>query len=138
MKNFKLSEFFVSSTADKNGIKNEPSLDERATIERNINLLVDNVLDPIRDKFCAQVIITSGYRSPQLNKIVGGADNSQHMLGCAADFHVKGYNHSMMYEVFLYIFNTLEFDQLIYYPSKNIIHVSYVENCNRHEAFIKK
>ena len=138
MKNFKLSEFFVSSTADKNGIKNEPSPDGMTTVVRNINLLVDNVLDPIRDKFCAPVIITSGYRCPQVNKLVGGVNNSQHMSGCAADFHVQGYNHSMMYEVFLYIFNTLEFDQLIYYPSKNIIHVSYVENCNRHEAFIKK
>ena len=138
MKNFKLSEFFVSSTADKNGIKNEPSLDERATIERNINLLVDNVLDPIRDKFCAPVIITSGYRCPQVNRLVGGVDNSQHMSGCAADFHVKGFTPSMMYEVFLYIFNTLEYDQLIYYRSKNIIHVSYVENCPRCEAFVMK
>ena len=138
MKNFKLSEFFASSAASKNGIKNEPHIDERATIERNINSLVDNVLDPIRDKLCAPVIITSGYRCPQVNKLVGGVNNSQHMSGCAADFHVKGYNHSMMYEVFLYVFNTLEFDQLIYYPSKNFIHVSYVENCNRHEAFIKK
>lgn len=138
MKNFKLSEFFASSTASKNGIKNEPHIDERAAIERNINSLVDNVLDPIRDKLCTPVIITSGYRCPQVNKLVGGVNNSQHMSGCAADFHVKGYNHSMMYEVFLYVFNTLEFDQLIYYPSKNFIHVSYVENCNRHEAFIKK
>lgn len=138
MKNFKLSEFFASSTASKNGIKNEPRIDERATIERNINSLVDNVLDPIRDKLRTPVVITSGYRCPQVNKLVGGVNNSQHMSGCAADFHVKGYNHSMMYEVFLYVFNTLEFDQLIYYPSKNFIHVSYVENCNRHEAFIKK
>lgn len=138
MKNFKLSEFFVSSTADKNGIKNEPSLDERATIERNINLLVDNVLDPIGDKFCAPVIITSGYRCPQVNKLVGGVNNSQHMSGCAADFHVMGFTSSMMYQVFLYVFNTLEFDQLIYYHSKNIIHVSYVENGNRHEAFFNK
>ena len=138
MKNFKLSEFFVSSTADKNGIKNEPSLDERATIERNINLLVDNVLDPIRDKFCAPVIITSGYRCPRVNKLVGGANNSQHMSGCAADFHIKGFTYLMMRQVFLNIYNTMEFDQLIYYRSKNIIHVSYVENGNRHEAFLKK
>ena len=138
MKNFKLSEFFRSSTAAKNGIKNEPSVDERATIVRNINLLVDNVLDPVRDMVDAPIIITSGYRCPKVNRLVGGVDNSQHMSGCAADFHVKGFTPSMMYEVFLYIFNTLEYDQLIYYPSKNIIHVSYVENCNRHEAFIKK
>lgn len=138
MKNFKLSEFFVSSTADKNGIKNEPSLDARATVERNINLLVDNVLDPIRDKFCAPVIITSGYRCPQVNKLVGGANNSQHMSGCAADFHIKGFTCLMMRQVFLNIYDTMNFDQLIYYRSKNIIHVSYVENGNRHEAFLKK
>lgn len=138
MKNFKLSEFFRSSTAAKNGIKNEPSLDERATVIRNINLLVDNVLDSIRDKFCAPVIITSGYRCPQVNKLVGGVNNSQHMSGCAADFHVMGFTPPMMHQVFLYIFNTLEFDQLIFYRSKNFIHVSYVENGNRHEAFIKK
>ena len=138
MKNFKLSEFFVSSAADKNGIKNEPSLDARATIERNINLLVDNVLDPVRDKFCAPVIITSGYRCPQVNKLVGGANNSQHMSGCAADFHIKGFTCLMMHQVFLNIYDTMDFDQLIYYRSKNIIHVSYVENGNRHEAFLKK
>lgn len=138
MKHFNLSEFFRSSTAAKNGIKNEPSADERATIVRNINLLVDNVLDPVRDKFCTPVIITSGYRCPQVNKLVGGVANSQHMSGCAADFHIQGFTSSMMYQVFLYIFNTLEFDQLIYYRGKNFIHVSYVENCNRHEAFFKK
>ena len=138
MKNFKLSEFFASSTADKNSIKNEPSLDKRATIERNINLLVDNVLDPIRDKFCAPVIITSGYRCPQVNKLVGGANNSQHMSGCAADFYIKGLTYLMMRQVFLNIYDTMDFDQLIYYRSKNIIHVSYVENGNRHEAFLKK
>ena len=138
MKNFKLAEFCASSTADKNGIKNEPSLDEKATVERNINSLVDNVLNPIRDKLCTPVIITSGYRYKQVNKLVGGANNSQHMSGCAADFHVKGFTHSMMYEVFVDIFNTMDYDQLIYYRSKNIIHVSYVENSNRHEAFLKK
>lgn len=138
MEHFTLSEFFRSSTAAKNGIKNEPNIDERATIARNINLLVDNVLDPIRDMVNAPIIITSGYRCPQVNRLVGGVDNSQHMSGCAADFHVMGFTPSMMYEVFLYIFNTLEYDQLIYYRSKNIIHVSYVENCPRCEAFLKE
>lgn len=137
MKHFTLSEFFRSSTAAKNGIKNEPSVDERATIVRNINLLVDNVLDPVRDMVNTPIIITSGYRCPQVNRLVGGVDNSQHMSGCAADFHIIGFTPAMMHEVFLYIFNTLDFDQLIYYRHKNIIHISYVENCNRHEAFLK-
>ena len=138
MKHFNVSEFFRSSTAAKNGIKNEPSLDKRASVERNINLLVDNVLDPIRDKLCTPVIITSGYRCQQVNKLVGGANNSQHLLGCAADFHVKGFTRSMMYNVFFGIYYTIDFDQIIYYRNKNIIHISYVENGNRHEAFVKK
>ena len=75
MKHFNLSEFFRSSTAAKNGIKNEPSIDERATIVRNINLLVDNVLDPVRDTVDAPIIITSGYRCPQVNRLVGGDYN---------------------------------------------------------------
>lgn len=138
MKHFNLSEFFRSSTAAENGIENEPDLDEKATVVRNINLLVDNVLDPIRDLVDTPIIITSGYRCPQVNRLVGGVNNSQHMSGCAADFRVMGYTPSMMCEVFLYISNTLKFDQLIFYRSKNIIHVSYVEKGNRHEAFFKK
>lgn len=138
MKHFNLSEFFRSSTAAKNGIKNEPTIDEMVTVVRNINLLVDNVLDPVRDKFGIPVIITSGYRRPQVNRLVGGVDNSQHMSGCAADFHVMGFTPSMMLGVFFYILNNLEYDQLIYYRSKNIIHVSYVENCPRCEAFVMK
>lgn len=137
MKHFNLSEFFRSSTAAKSSIKNEPNPDERATIVRNINLLVDNVLDPVRDKFCTPVIITSGYRCPQVNRLVGGANNSQHMSGCAADFRIEGGAYLTMRQVFFYIYDTLEFDQLIYYRSKNFIHVSYVPNCNRHEAFLK-
>ena len=138
MKHFYFSEFFNSSTAAENGIKNEPASDERGKVMVNIKLLVDNVLEPIRDMVCTPVIITSGYRCPQVNKLVGGVNNSQHMSGCAADFHIKGFTCLMMRQVFLNIYDTMDFDQLIYYRSKNIIHVSYVENCNRHEAFLKK
>lgn len=138
MKHFNVSEFFRSSAAADNGIDNEPSFDEKAAIVRNINLLVDNVLDPVRDMVNAPIIITSGYRCPKVNKLVGGVNNSQHILGCAADFYIKGFTRSMMYEVFVNIYNTIDFDQLIYYGNRNIIHVSYVDNGNRHDAFFKK
>ena len=114
MKHFSLSEFFRSFVAASNGIKNEPSPDKKAKVVRNINLLVNNVLDPIRDKVRTQVIITSGYRCPQVNKLVGGVNKSQHISGCAADFYVKGFTYEKMYNLYLYIINTLEFDQLIY------------------------
>lgn len=108
------------------------------TVERNINLLVVNVLDPLRDVLRTPITIKSGYRNPQVNKLVGGVNNSQHMSGYASDFHVKGFTGSMMRNVFLYIYDNMDFDQLIYYRTKNIIHVSYVENSNRHEAFLKR
>ena len=54
-------------------------------IEENIRALVDNVLDPLRERYEHPIYVTSGYRCPKLNKAVNGAPNSQHMRGEAAD-----------------------------------------------------
>lgn len=81
---FTLSELTKSSTASKYQIDNSPSAD----IVRNLQYGVDMVLDPLRRLHGKPIIITSGYRSLELNKKVGGVANSWHTQGNAADIHV--------------------------------------------------
>ena len=80
-KNFKLEEFTRSSTASKLGIDNTPSPQVLAKLQT----LCRTVLQPIRDKYQKPIIVTSGYRSQVVNRAVGGASNSDHLYGCAAD-----------------------------------------------------
>lgn len=82
---FTLSELTKSSTASGYHIDNSPS-DE---IIRNLQYGVDMVLDPLRRMYGKPIVITSGYRSQQLNKKVGGVANSWHTQGNAADIHVS-------------------------------------------------
>lgn len=85
-KNFKLQEFLKSETARRNGVTLEPSHEHVANLKR----LCDTVLEPLRDMFMYPMIITSGYRSPELNALIGGSKTSAHMEGRAADFEVYG------------------------------------------------
>jgi uncharacterized protein YcbK (DUF882 family) len=75
-KNFLLSEFARSQTASRHKIDNTPS---NRAIE-NLRLLCEKVLQPIRDSYKSPVIISSGYRCRQLNKLIGGAAGSQHQM----------------------------------------------------------
>lgn len=80
-KNFNLSEFTYSKTADKKKIDNTPGPSERA----NIYTLVNEILQPIRSEFGKSIKVNSGFRSKDLNKAVGGSSTSQHLTGSAAD-----------------------------------------------------
>ena len=82
--NFRLSEFTRSDTAKRLGIVNECS-----SVEQVLNLayLCHMVLQPLRDRF-GPIRINSGYRCPELNEAVGGAQNSHHMRGEAADIYL--------------------------------------------------
>lgn len=82
---FTLSELTRSSTGSKYHIDNTPS----AEIVRNLQYGVDMVLDPLRRLYGKPIIITSGYRSQELNKKIGGVTNSWHTQGNAADIHVS-------------------------------------------------
>lgn len=84
-KNFSLAELTASSTANKYGISNTPD----AQTLMNLTKLCTEILQPIRDKYGKPIVIGSGYRSPKVNKLVGGAANSDHMYGAAADIHTK-------------------------------------------------
>lgn len=115
--NFTISELIHSDTAIKNGIYNMPSAKELD----NLLELITNVLQPIRDHYNSPVKVTSGYRNPKLNKIVGGASNSQHLLGQAADIIVPGQS---IENVIRFVKNNLIFDQVINEYDR-WVHVSY-------------
>ena len=80
--NFSYEELTNSATAKRLGINNTPNEEERAKLKR----LAVEILQPIRDAWKAPLIVTSGFRCEALNKAVGGAKNSQHKFGEAADF----------------------------------------------------
>jgi len=127
--NFTLEEFTHSDTAEERGIDNTPSQLQ----EDNIIALAENIMQPIRDHFGRSVRITSGLRVPMLNEAVGGARTSQHTKGEAADFYVEGVD---LEEVFDWIIENLEYDQVIYEFAR-WIHVSWSNDTqNRSEALI--
>ena len=137
MKSFVIAEFLRSSTAEKYRINNIPNDKELFKVLSNIEALVNNVLDPLRAMIGRPIIITSGYRCQRVNELVGGSKTSQHLTGKAADFHVQGYTPQQMDVVYQTIQMCLDFDQLIFYPSKNIIHVSWNGNKNRKKSWVK-
>ena len=82
-RHFTLYEFTYSDTALAMGIDNAPESDAMASLQR----LARRTMEPIRWLLGAQpILITSGYRCPELNMAVDGASNSAHLYGCAADF----------------------------------------------------
>lgn len=137
MKYFTLSELMYSTVALQNDILNLPPYSEAGEIYFNLTVLVDNLLDRIRERFAVPMIVTSGYRCERLNKLVGGVDNSQHMKGEAVDFWFPGFSQKEMIAAFFEIAEDFDFDQLIYYKKKEIIHISYSRNNNRHQVIIK-
>lgn len=137
MKYFNYSEFFSSDVAEKHQVKNIPDDAQLSQVLGNIKALVLNVLDPLRAMIARPIIITSGYRCQRVNELVGGSKTSQHLLGKAADFHVQGYTPQQMEVVYQTIQMYYDFDQLIFYPSKNIIHVSWNGDKNRQKSWVK-
>lgn len=82
MKYFTYNELIRSDTALKMGIDNIPDSPE---IRENLLKLGETILDSIRERWHSPIRVTSGYRSKQLNKAVGGSRTSQHLVGEAAD-----------------------------------------------------
>jgi len=77
-----------------------------------LKVLCNTILEPIRQYFNAPMIITSGFRCGTLNYMVGGATDSQHCLGQAADFHVEGYTLEEVFE-WIYKKSDLPYGQVI-------------------------
>ncbi|USX36552.1 D-Ala-D-Ala carboxypeptidase family metallohydrolase [Pseudomonas putida] len=79
---FTLDEMTVSQLAARDGFDNAPPLEARANLQ-----LLCGALEQVRALFDAP-IISSGYRSERVNRLIGGASDSQHVQGLAADFTV--------------------------------------------------
>ena len=135
-KHFELAEFIRSSTAKRAGISNMPT---NAHLE-NIKLLCEKVLEPIRIHFARPIILSSGYRSAALNRAVGGSSSSQHCSGEAADIDMDGTNVTNA-QIFNYIKDNLEFDQLIWEfgtdTNPNWVHVSYESNGRQRKQILR-
>ena len=132
-KHISYKEATQSQTAARKGISNDPD----AYQLQNMQLLAEKVFEPLREHFGVPIAINSFFRSQKLNKAIGGASGSQHTQGRAIDIDdtLGGVSNKQMFE---YIKNHLDFDQLIWEFGDNNnpawVHISYVsptENRNR-------
>ena len=121
---FSLSELTKSGTAIRKGIDNTPS----ETEVENLVLLCNMVLEPVREHYGVPFAPSSGFRCLELNRAIGSADTSQHVLGKAVDFEIPGVDNK---QVALWVKENCIFDQLIleFYredePTSGWIHGSY-------------
>lgn len=103
---FTLAELTRSPTAERRGISNRPTPEH---IE-NMKNVCEKILEPVRAHFGKPVRINSSYRSPDLNKAIGGASKSQHCNGEAVDFEIMGVSNKAVAD---WVGDNLEYDQVI-------------------------
>jgi len=132
-KHISYKEAVHSNTAKRRGIENKPNEDQLY----NMAKVAHNIFEPLRLYVGGAIKINSFFRSEELNKAIGGSSKSQHCQGCALDID-DIYGHKSNYQMFEYIRENLDFDQLIYEfgdaDNPDWVHVSYVsskENRNR-------
>ena len=128
--NFSRAEIEHSNTAKRLGISNEMSEKHLGNMQR----LIDNLIQPLRDGI-GPIRISSGYRSPKLNKAIGGSTRSQHSKAEALDLQYWSggkMNNKVIYDWILD--SGLEFDQMINEFDFSWIHVSLKKNSNRRQV----
>ena len=125
MKYFKLSELTSSATAQREGIDNRPT----ECAYHLLHVLVEQLLDPIREAWGEPIVVSSGYRCRELNELVGGAKHSHHMLGCAADIIAGNKDdHRSLFQLIVQLQQEghIRFTQLIWESDGRWLHISYV------------
>jgi hypothetical protein len=133
-----LAEVTKSDTAKRRGISNMPTEAHLA----NFKLLAENIFEPIRKHFAKPIFISSGYRSAELNKAIGGAASSQHCSGEAIDIDMDGRPGGVTNKmVFDFIKENLNFDQLIWEfgtdTNPDWVHVSYESTGKQRKQILK-
>lgn len=126
-----LSPHFTLNEMVRVSVKEYVEENKKALTEETYNCLKDlcvNILEPIREKF-GTVIIHSGFRCPEYNKLIGGSPTSQHMLGQAADFHIVSRCDIPTFKSdfeWIYKSSNIKFGQVIY-ELDSWIHISLGE-----------
>ena len=132
-RNLSLQEAVTSQTAIRKKIDNTPSQE----VIYNLRRVAVLIFQKVRDHFEKPIRVSSGYRSKALNKAVGGSKSSQHITGEALD--IQGTNGVTNAEIFYYIKDNLDFDQLIWeYGNEDNpawVHVSCRNEGNRKQVF---
>ena len=130
------NESIKSSTAIRKGIKNIPTEYEL----QNMGLVAEKVFEPLREWVKGPIKITSFFRSEELNKTIGGSSKSQHCEGRAIDVD-DIYNYKSNAEMFHFIKNNLNFDQLIweYGNSHNPdwVHLSFISKTQNRQRVLQ-
>ena len=127
---FALSEFTRSESAKREGLDNTPTAEHL----ENLKTLCEKVLEPIRLKY-GSINISSGYRGKMLNHFIGGSVSSDHCLGRAADIDMDDSGSGVTNkEIFDYIKDNLEFDQVINEFNYSWVHVGYRQGANRKQV----
>lgn len=122
-KYFTIEELCKSNTASARGIKNEPNLRQK----QNLEDLIENILDPLREAYGKPIYVNSGFRSRALNIAVKGATKSEHLSGQAVDIDVHSWQgNKELFELIQKL--NLPFRQLIDEKNLSWIHVSYNKN----------
>lgn len=137
-KHLSLAEVTRSDSAKRKGISNQPT----AQHLENFKKLAEKVFEPIREHFKVPIHISSGYRSKELNAAIGGSLTSQHCSGEAIDIDMDGSASGVSNaDVFNYIKNNLEFDQLIWEfgtdKNPDWVHVSYETSGKQRKQILK-
>ena len=133
-KHISYKEGVYSNTATRRGINNDPN-DEQLN---NMELIAEKVFEPLRKWVGGPIKINSFFRSPELNKAIGGSGRSQHCHGLAIDID-DTFGKATNAEMYHWIKDNLDFDQMIWEfgddDNPNWVHVSYIsEDDNRNRC----
>ena len=135
--NLSLAEATKSVTALRNGIANTPTATHLIALKE----VAKNIFQPCRNHFGKPLAVTSGYRSEELNDLIGGSKKSQHSKGEALDLDAQVFGGFTNRELFLFIKDHLTFDQLIGEFPDDMgefawVHCSYKAEGNRGEVLV--
>jgi hypothetical protein len=133
-KNISYKEATHSTTAKRLGIDNTPNAEQFS----NMVYVAENVFQPVREHFGVPIYVSSFFRSEALNKAVRGSSSSTHIKGEAMDLDADVYEGVTNAQIFEYIKNNLEFDQLIWEfgtdENPAWVHVSLSKRNNRKQV----